>query len=390
MRPLVVAVLAVAALAAASAGGVSAVAAPAVKRGPWGEDPAVVPDYAPAEERRAPKLYDNTRVYRSLPARDAERLDDALLVCHAMFTGSWDFLGAPDVTLRFVLGKEPAVKLWGPEDHYDFYVSIPRIHLRAGDRVDVTAWDRDVTKVEYIGVGHGRYDGHLPLTVTGRWFTIDCNAVEMEEALQLARPHLDRIDERIGMLEAARPDAAAWDYGRPSGDDAIKGRFYVGTMRYAAGAIGWDHPEVRSRVERLAAAEVAWNERRRSVAAALVAARRPRGEAVEAYGARFTVEEWVCGGKARPLVGAASPSSECAIVVAVTAPAERPLACDRLRLGHVAVGVVDRRGDFHAAWPVCPSAEIASGKVAFAVPRGDLAGLWLSDGKQATLLGVDH
>lgn len=358
------------------------------KLGPWGEDPAVVPDYAPAEERRAPKLYDNTRIYKGLQAREAESLDDALLVCHASFTGSWDFLGAPDVTLRFVLGKQPAVKLWGPEDHYDFYVSIPRIHLHNGDRVEVTAWDRDVTKVEYIGVGRGRYDGRLPLTVTGRWFTIDCNAVEMEEALQLARPHLDRIDERIGTLEAARPDGAAWDYGRPGGDGAIKGRFYVGTMRYAAGAIGWDHPEVRSRVERLAAAEAAWNEQRKSVAAALVAARRPRGQAVEAYGARFTVEQWVCGEKARPLV-AGMPASDCAIVVAVTAPAERPLECNRVGLGHVAVGVVDRRGDFHPAWPVCPAAEVSAGKLVFAIGRGDLAGLWLSDGKQATLLGLD-
>jgi hypothetical protein len=366
----------------------SAVAAPLHKLGPWGEDPSVVPDYAPAEERRAPKLYDNTRIYRGLPSRDAEHLDDALLVCHAMFTGSWDFFGAPDVTLRFVLGKQPAVKLWGPEDHYDFYVSIPRIHLKSGDRVEVTAWDRDVTKVEYIGVGHGRYDGHLPLTVTGKWFTIDCNAVEMEEALLLARPHLDRIDERIGTLEAARPDGAAWDYGRPNDDGAIKGRFYVGTMRYAAGAIGWDHPEVRARVERLAAAEAAWNERRQSVATALVAGRRPRGEAVEAYGARFTVEQWVCGQKARPLL-AGTPSSDCAIVVAVTAPPERPLECDRVRLGHVAVGVVDRRGDFHAAWPVCPAAEVSSGKLVFAVARGDLAGLWFSDGKQPTLLGLD-
>jgi len=382
MRPLRCAVFAAVALSA-----LSAVAAPH-KLGPWGEDPAVVPDYAPPEERRAPKLYDNTRIYRGLPARDAAELDDALLVCHARFTGSWDFFGAPDVTLRFVLGKQPAVKLWGPEDHYDFYVSIPRIHLRNGDRVEVTAWDRDVTKVEYIGVGRGRFDGHLPLTVTGRWFTIDCNAVEMEEALELARPHLDRIDERIGTLEAARPDAAAWDYGRPGNDGAIKGRFYVGTMRYAAGAIGWDHPEVRARVERLAAAEAAWNARRQPIAAALVAGRRPRGEAVDAYGARFTVEQWVCGQKARPFV-AATPSSECAIVVAVTAPAERPLECNRMQLGHIAVGVVDRHGDFHTAWPVCPAAEVSSGKLVFAVARGDLSGLWLSDGKQATLLGLD-
>ena len=215
----------------------SALAAPR-KLGPWGEDPAVVPDYAPVEERRAPKLYDNTRIFKRLQQRDAARLDDVLLVCHAMVRGNWDFLGGPDVTFRFVLGKEPPIKLWGPEDHWDFYVSIPRIHLANGDRVEVTAWDRDVTKVEYIGVARGRYDGHLPLQVTSRWFDVDCNAVEADEALQLARPHLDRIDERIGVLEAARPNAAVWDYGRPDSDGAVKGRFFVGTMRYAADTVG--------------------------------------------------------------------------------------------------------------------------------------------------------
>lgn len=387
MRPLRCAVFAAALLSAASLFAAPHTAAPH-KLGPWGEDPAVVPDYAPAEERRAPKLYDNTKIYRSLQPRDAERLDDALLVCHARFTGSWDFFGAPDVTLRFALGKEPAVKLWGPEDHYDFYVSIPRIRLASGDRVEITAWDRDVTKVEYIGVGRGRYDGHLPLTVTARWFTIECNAVEMDEALRLARPHLDRIDERLATFEAARPDAAVYDYGRPGSDDAIKGRFYVGTMRYAAGAIGWDHPEIRARVERLAAAESAWAERRRATAAALVASRRRRGEAVDAFGARFTVEQWVCGKQARGLLEA-MPSSECAIVVAVTAPAERPLECNRAQLGPVAVGVVDKRGDFHAASPLCPAAEVSSGRLVFAVSRGDLAGLWLSDGKTPVLLGLD-
>ncbi|HEX9104535.1 MAG TPA: hypothetical protein VF997_20125 [Polyangia bacterium] len=382
MRPLRCAALAALALTVTPA-----VAAPK-KLGPWGEDPAVVPDYAPVEERRAPKLYDNTRVFARLPARDAERLEDVLLLCHASVRGSWDFFGAPDVTLRFVFGKQPPIKLWGPEDHSDFYVSIPRVHLASGDRVDVTAWDRDVTKVEYIGVGHGRYDGHLPLQVTGRWFTLDCNAVEMDEALALARPHLDRIDERIATLEAARPDVVKWDYGRPASDAAVRGRFYVGTMRYAAGALGWDHPEVRARVARLAAAEAAWSERREAVAAELVASRRPRGEAVAAFGATFTVEKWVCGRQAKPLL-AALPTSECAIVVAVTAPPERPLECGQLQLGTVGVGAVDRRGDFHAAWPACPAPELSSGELVFGVGRGDLVGLWLGDGNKVVLLGIE-
>jgi hypothetical protein len=374
-------------VAASIAAAVPAAAAPS-KGGPWGEDPAVVPDYAPAEERRAPKLYDNTRVFARLQPRDAPRLDDVLLVCHAMVRGTWDFLGAPDVTFRFVLGKEPPIKLWGPEDHSDFYISIPRIHLATGDRIDVTAWDRDVTTVEYIGVAHARYDGSLPLHVTSRWFDLDCNAVEADEALTLARPHLDRIDERLATIEAARPDAAVWDYGRPTGDSAIKGHFYVGTMRYAAGAVGWDHPEVRARIERLAAAEAAWTKNRASVAATLVAGRRPLGIAVDAFGAHFTVERWVCGQKAKSLLEA-MPTSECAVVVRVVVPPDRPLACSRAGLGHVSAAAIDRHGDFHVAWPLCVGNEQPSGELVFAVGRDELAGIWLSDGKEVVLLGVE-
>ena len=159
-------------------------------------------------------------------------------------------------------------------------------------------------------------------------------------------------------------------------------------MRYAAGAIGWDHPEVRARVERLAAAEATWSQRRQAVAAALVAGRRPRGEAVEAFGATFTVARWVCGQQAKPLL-ATLPTSECAIVVAVTAPPERPLACGRLQLGTVGVGAVDRHGDFHAAWPACRAPELSSGELIFGVGRGELVGLWLGDGKKAVLLGIE-
>ncbi len=383
MSPLGRALCAAASVAIAAS---IAVAAPH-KLGPWGEDPAVVPDYAPTEERRAPKLYDNTRVFGRLEPRDAPRLDDVLLVCHAMVRGTWDFLGAPDVTLRFALGKEPPIKLWGPEDHSDFYVSIPRIHLATGDRVDVTAWDRDVTKVEYIGIAHARYDGHLPLHVTSHWFDLDCNAVEADEALTLARPHLDRIDERLAALEAARPDAAAWDYGRPTGDGAIKGHFYVGTMRYAAGAVGWDHPEVRARVERLAAAEAAWTKNRASVAATLIAGRRPPHVATDAFGARFSAERWVCGQKAKPLLEA-MPTSECAVVVRVAVSPDRPLACSRAGLGRVSVAAIDRKGDFHAASPLCVGPEQPSGELVFAVGRDELAGIWLSDGKDVVLHGV--
>jgi hypothetical protein len=159
-------------------------------------------------------------------------------------------------------------------------------------------------------------------------------------------------------------------------------------MRYAAGAVGWDHPEVRARVERLAAAEKAWNERRESVAAALVKSRRPRGEAVAAFGAHFTVNRWVCGKQAKELLQG-SQSGECALVVTVAAPAERPLECSRMQLGHVSVAAIDRKGEFHIVWPICPAAELSAGELVIATGRADLVGLWLSDGKEVVLLGVE-
>jgi len=159
-------------------------------------------------------------------------------------------------------------------------------------------------------------------------------------------------------------------------------------MRYAAGAIGWYHPEVRARVERLAVAEASWSEQREAVAGALVASRRPRGEAVAAFGARFTVGRWLCGKQARPLLQA-TPAAECAIVVTVAAPPERPLECSRAQLGRIAVGAIDRRGDFHAVTPLCAANELSSGELVLAVGRADLVGLWLSDGHEVVLLGVE-
>jgi hypothetical protein len=83
------------------------------------------------------------------------------------------------------------------------------------------------------------------------------------------------------------------------------------------------------------------------------------------------------------------PSAECAVVVTVATSPDRPLACNRAGLGRLSVAAIDRKGDFHAATPLCVGAEQSTGELVFAVGRDTLAGLWLSDGKEAVLLGIE-
>ena len=331
--------------------GASAFAAPPRKLGPWGEDPAVVPDYAPTEERRAPKLYDNTRIFARLPSRATR---PASTTCCSSVTPTCAAAGtssaAPTSPCRFVLGKEPPIKLWGPEDHSDFYVSIPRVHLRRGEprRGD--------------GVGPRRHQGRIhrrrprPLRrppAAARDLALVRSRLQRRRGRRgaHARAPASRPHRRaLAAFEAAQPDAAGCDYGRPSSDSAIKGHFYVGTMRYAAGAIGWDHPEVRARVERLAAADDRVDRAARPCAAALVAGRRAPG--VADRGVRRALHRAALGlRRTKPSRSLEPmPSAECAVVVSVATSPDRPLACSPRRASAASASPPSIvKGDFHAA-----------------------------------------
>jgi hypothetical protein len=248
------------------------------RRGPWGELGSRVPDFAPREERRAPKLPANNKIWGGLGPRDAGRLDDALLVCYVEVTpkhgkkgdphaasyvpggDDYDTFNGPDTLFRWELGRAHVAQ-WGPEDHWKMYISIPAVTLARGERVHVRVWDRDVTTDEYIGDASTRWDGALPLTLDGRKLHLDCNALTADEARAAVQPRLADIDARLTAIEAAVPatpdPGADWRFGADA--QTLEG-MWQGSFRYAAGFLGWEAPEVASRLDRLRGARARWHD----------------------------------------------------------------------------------------------------------------------------------
>src|SRR5262245_800919 len=126
------------------------VAAAAERRGKWGELPSHVPEFAPTQERRAPKLPANNKLWAEVAGGTVERLDGALLICYAEITpkhgqkgaphaasyvpagADWDTFNGPDTLFRWQIGKQQVAQ-WGPEDHWKMYISIPAVTLGRGE-----------------------------------------------------------------------------------------------------------------------------------------------------------------------------------------------------------------------------------------------------------------
>src|SRR5207247_7535286 len=121
--------------------------------GRWGEDPKMVPSFAPTEERRAPKVPAGDKIWKELQAQQTwERVDGALLVCHLavghqtlehrlardILTFGLGELANADVTLKLRVRHDATITLWGPAKHDQSYVSVPALALARGDRVRVS------------------------------------------------------------------------------------------------------------------------------------------------------------------------------------------------------------------------------------------------------------
>ncbi len=288
--------------------------APPDRLGEWGEDPALAPDFALAQERRAPKLPDVDDRMRERPHTIAmERLDAGVLLCkyHVREPAPdrrWDALAPPDLAFQLIVGRSHPIRFWGPEDHHDAYVSVPRLTIARGDLVRLDGWDRDVTSDEYIGGDTARFDGEFPLHFRSTWMDADCTAMTHAEAEAVARPMLADIDRALARIEAAEPDEAKPDLGGdPYEIDHLRGMFKVGgvPLRYAAGALGWEDPAIQARLARLRAGEAAWRAKRARTVEEIASRAPPPGTAVEIAkgltmrvaatscergGCRFTVE----------------------------------------------------------------------------------------------------
>lgn len=250
--------------------------------GPWGENPDVVPPFAPKEERRAPKNPDGEALWKAFQTpRKLEQVTGGLLVCHLQIGQPKDplrralldvvtlgtaELANADVTLRLRLRAEPPIVLWGPAKHDASFISVPAINLSRDDRLEVTLVDRGLLSDTPLGHVSTRWDGESPFILSTPKWIARCTLLEPDKVSAHARPWLDSLDRQLDRIAAARVDRTQPDLGRPVREllqlrsrfrDSLTGE---GNFRYAAGYLGWEHPEIQSRLDRLRRGEAAFDE----------------------------------------------------------------------------------------------------------------------------------
>jgi hypothetical protein len=307
--------------------------------GKWGEDPSKVPDFALPQERRCPKVPAGDQIFRRYgQALEVERLDHALLVCHIEAlpkkSSSWQdlsratLIGGPDLLVRMKLGAQPPMSLWGPEDHWKSYISFPKVTVAKGERIEVAVWDRDMFGKESFGQATVKWDGHLPLAMKGRRFQLECRAMPLADAMAALQPRLGGIDRALDSVAQAQVVLTAPNWGKPQGViNRLTGMFYD-NFRYAAGFVGWDHPDIQSRLERLKTIEAEWQTRARTAVAAVL-----KTATDSAPGVRLDGK--VCKG------------ALCTVTVVLDA--DPPITCREHKQRLYLPQVIDEDGVFHTA-----------------------------------------
>ena len=173
-------------------------------------------------------------------------------------SGEWDPLGGPDVLLRFRFRDEYPIALFGPEDHWGFFISIPSVALAVGDKLTVKLWDRDSgtywngyindQKNEYMGEAALKFDGNLPFTLRSEFFTLRCNAMPATQTRALAKSWLAQLDRPLQTGRDWHPDLNRWDFGANDNASSVDADFGRGIFRYPAGFLGWESPEIQTRL----------------------------------------------------------------------------------------------------------------------------------------------
>jgi hypothetical protein len=235
---------------------------------------AAAPDFALQQERRCPKMPDGDDWYRAHAApSEPGLLDGGLLICHVEIlpkrSSAWQglsratLMGGPDLLVTLSTPAEKNMWLWGPENHWKSFVSWPNVTLRKGDAIDVRLWDRDVFGKEALGGARVKWDGRFPLRLEGKRFVMSCVAMTQPEALAAAQPRLARADADLAAIERTPADITRAELGRPIQIHTLKGMFGH-PLRYPAGFLGWDHPEIKRRLDRLRDAEAGFEARARA------------------------------------------------------------------------------------------------------------------------------
>jgi hypothetical protein len=240
------------------------------KVGPWGEDPSKVPPFAPTEERRAPKVPAGDKLWKEFQTdRERERYEDSLMVCLVEIGPHIDKAGRvmgdiatlglgelanADATLRFKFRKEPTIVLWGPRKHNAFYISVPAVAIARGDKLELSMVDRGLFGNKPLGHASLIWDAHSPFELTNDKWVARCTLLDPEETMARAKPWIESVDRLMAEVLGAKVDPSQNNFGRPGeAISQLQGRFrdlftHEGNFRYAAGFLGWTHPEIQSRL----------------------------------------------------------------------------------------------------------------------------------------------
>ncbi len=271
----------------------------------WGE-PAGVPSWGYEQERRAPKMPDADRYLHSIGASQVRAVEDGLLICevelythdgshptwyryklgsrisHIRCNSDWDTFAPPDALLRFRFRDDYPIALFGPEDHWGFFISIPRVTLRAGDPIALKIWDRDGGSMatsanpeskrnEYMGQGKLTFNGKLPFTIDGDFFRARCNMLPRAAAQARARPWIERLEGALKAAESWRPSPDRWSFGENEHASSMTSDYGQENFRYPAGFVGWDDEAIKSRIPRAEAIGAADDRKKDQLTATLIA-----------------------------------------------------------------------------------------------------------------------
>lgn len=200
----------------------------------------------------------------------------------------------PDPLVVLAIAGQPERGALGPEDRYDATVVFPLAGLARGTSLTLRVSDRDLALNDPAGESTARYDGAFPLRFRGSQFSGECRGVAPERSVALAASALRAFDDRLDRLEAP---ADANGYG--AWELEARAQRARNDLIALSDWLGWTHPELRRRVEKVAALP----ERHARLVADGIRARPVGASVTVASGADLRLLAWRCGDAARGRCG---------------------------------------------------------------------------------------
>lgn len=226
---------------------------------------------------------------------------DLVVSCQATAKGRFDSWSRPDISLRAILPGGGKVSARGPEDRNTAYIALRLPRIKKGDRLEISAYDRDATRNENIGSRRLTYDGAFPLEEGGPHLDLICRSVDRQGAQVLLKDEA-KITERLlgqaGKKLTPAPGARGWGFSK----SALPG--LRNQLSAEAALVGWTDPVVVKHLGELAALQKKWDGLAVASVNKTAAALPPRDKAVMVKAASLSlrVSHFICTAEAGCLV----------------------------------------------------------------------------------------